>query len=65
MRERQAALLKIRRDVEPRVLVELDQVEAQIAAVLDARQQDKWHKMFGDLRAAWLPPEEEAVGSGQ
>jgi hypothetical protein len=59
VRARQAALLRIRRDVEPRVVAELDEVEAQIAGVLDDRQQTKWHQMFGDLRATWLPPPEK------
>jgi hypothetical protein len=56
VRAREGALLKIRRDVQPRVVVELDLVEEQVAGVLNDRQREKWHKLFSELRATWLPP---------
>jgi hypothetical protein len=53
---RQAALDSIRREVQPRVVGELDLVEGQIAEVLDSRQREQWHHSFRQLRESWLPP---------
>jgi NADH dehydrogenase/NADH:ubiquinone oxidoreductase subunit G len=56
LEDRQAALESIRRDVQPRVVAELDLVEQQIAAVLDERQREQWEKSFRQLRETWIPP---------
>jgi hypothetical protein len=56
VRTRQQALQAIRREVQPRVVAELDRVESEIAAVLDAEQRAKWHALFNHLRETWLPP---------
>lgn len=56
VRRRQQALQAIRREVQPQVVAELDRVESEIAAVLDAGQQAKWHALFTHLRETWLPP---------
>lgn len=37
-------------------VAELDRVESEIAAVLDAGQRAKWHALFAHLRETWLPP---------
>jgi hypothetical protein len=45
----------IRRDVQPRVVAELDRLEEQIAAVLDQGQREQWHQVFEQLRKTWIP----------
>lgn len=56
LQRRQSRLMEIRRDVQPRVVVELDQLEREIAAVLNPRQQEEWHAITRRLRRTWLPP---------
>ncbi len=56
VRKRQQALQAIRREVQPRVMIELDRVEAEIAATLDDSQRVKWHALFAKLRERWIPP---------
>lgn len=56
LQKRQANLQGIRRDVEPRVNAELDALRSEIAAVLNPLQAKKWHRLFDDKRAAWMPP---------
>lgn len=53
---RQGALLEIRRDVQPRVEVELSSLESEIAGVLDDAQRAKWRALASNFRANWLPP---------
>jgi hypothetical protein len=53
---RQQSLLEIRRDVQPRVETQLEQLESEIAAVLNAKQQDEWRTMVNTFRNTWLPP---------
>ena len=65
LHQRQAALQVIRREVQPRVMAELDQVEAEIAAVLDDSQREHWHLMFARLRNTWVPPLPEKAKEGQ
>jgi len=55
LRQRQLALQAIRREVQPRVVAELNEVERQIAAVLDDAQQEKWHAIFTRLCDTWIP----------
>ena len=59
VRKRQQALQAIRREVQPRVMIELDRVEAEIAATLDDSQRTKWHALFTKLRERWIPPPPE------
>ena len=56
VRKRQQALQAIRREVQPRVTIELDRVEAEIAITLDDAQRAKWHALFAKLRETWIPP---------
>jgi hypothetical protein len=58
-RQRQVALDKLRREVQPRVLTELEELESQVAELLTPPQREKWQKMFADLKSTWLPPPEE------
>jgi len=53
---RQRELQKIRREVQPRVESQLDQVEQEIAEVLDEAQQAKWHALIRHWREVWIPP---------
>jgi len=61
--ERQEAFQAIRREVQPRVLAELEQTRDQIAAALDPPQQAQWRRMYADLRARWLPDPPPAPAS--
>ena len=56
LRKRQHALFEIRREVQPRVVDELDKVQEEISFVLDDKQREKWNKMFNRLKRLWLPP---------
>jgi hypothetical protein len=62
--ERQRALQELRRRVQPRVEAELDEVERQIAQVLDDQQQERWQRLSQHLRGTWLPdlPPPESPG---
>ena len=66
--ERQRALWRIRRYVQPLVMAQLRRVCDDIAAVLNPEQEKKWRKMFARLEERWLPPpppDEEAQGAGK
>ena len=54
--KRHAALGDIRRDIQPRLEIELTILEQEIAEVLDERQKVKWHDHAAKFRAQWLPP---------
>jgi len=54
--ERQQAIQQIRREVQPRLMRELDQLEAEVAALLNERQSAEWQRRFAELRETWLPP---------
>jgi hypothetical protein len=54
--ERQAALIQLRRTVQPQVLAEFDKAYQQIDAVLTDAQHEHWHKMYQELKDDWLPP---------
>jgi hypothetical protein len=56
VRKRQRALQAIRREVHPRVMAELDRVEADIDYVLNDSQRAKWHALFAKLCERWIPP---------
>jgi hypothetical protein len=53
---RHNALVDIRRDIQPRLEVELAVLEKEIAAVLNEQQRVKWHAHAADIRSHWLPP---------
>jgi hypothetical protein len=53
---KQQSLLEIRRDVQPRVETQLEQLESEIAAVLNPKQQEEWRTMVTTFRKTWLPP---------
>lgn len=55
LRERQAALQTIRREFQPQVEGQLDQLEEQVSAVLDVEQREKWESRFEYLRRTWVP----------
>jgi predicted esterase YcpF (UPF0227 family) len=56
LQSRQKALVDIRRDMHPRVEKELDLLQREVDAVLDAQQQQRWHDLLSRLRSQWLPP---------
>jgi hypothetical protein len=53
---RQDALMDIRRDIQPRIEVELSALEEEIAGVLSDEQREKWHALADDFRGHWLLP---------
>lgn len=53
---RQQALLAIRREVQPRVLTEIEGAYADVADLLDDAQRDRWRRIYDSLRSQWLPP---------
>ena len=52
----QHSLLTIRAEVQPQIEQQLGELETEIAAALDAKQQAKWHAMMSNVRQNWLPP---------
>jgi uncharacterized membrane protein len=52
----QRTLMDIAREVQPRIKVQLDATAADIAAVLNELQREKWQKMFIHMREKWAPP---------
>ena len=54
-RARQEAIMKIHRQNRPLVDAELDGVEKDVAAVLNAKQAEEWRAWFEDKRRTWLP----------
>ena len=59
--ERQQALLAIRREVQPRVLAQIDLADRQITGVLDDAQKSKWRRLFDRLKRNWQPPLPPAI----
>jgi shikimate kinase len=53
---RQLALQKIRREVQPQVEEELDELRKEISDALTPEQSAKWNAWFEQMRATWLPP---------
>jgi len=53
---KQGALAEIRRDIQPRVEVELSDLESEIDAVLTEEQRVKWREHVRQFREHWLPP---------
>lgn len=56
IRTRQQSLLDIRRDVQPRVDMQLTALEDEIDAVLNDEQREKWRALVQQFRKTWLPP---------
>ena len=68
IRAHQENLQAIRRDVQPRVLSELKQMEDEIAAVLTPRQQAAWHASCAQQARIWIPemqPSEPSPGKSR
>jgi hypothetical protein len=53
---RQESLQRLRRRFQPELEAELDQIEAEVADVLDEEQQQRWQEYFGHIRRTWMPP---------
>lgn len=53
---RQAHLQSIRRDVQPRVRMELDGLRQEIGDVLRPDQKAKWDNIFDEAIDRWMPP---------
>ncbi len=62
LRTRQAALQKIRREVQPQVEEELRLLQAEVAASLTPDQADKWNRWFEQKRQTWLAPPPPPAG---
>ncbi len=56
----QAALAVIRREFQPKVMAQLEQIRDEISQVLTEPQREKWIQMFNDVRDRWLPPMPQA-----
>ena len=56
VKRHQAAIVDIRREVQPQVLRQLDEFEREVGDVLTPDQQKKWHGLLGGLRTRWVPP---------
>lgn len=55
LRKRQASLQAIRREVQPRVMAELEKVREEVAQVLTPEQAEKWNAYFRSMQEKWLP----------
>ncbi len=53
--EQQEKLLAIRRDVQPRVVGEIDETYRRISEVLNAKQKQEWERTFTRLKTKWVP----------
>jgi len=56
LRRRLASLAALRVRMRPRLDRELDALDADVSAILDERQQARWHRDFQRLRAFIQPP---------
>jgi cell division protein FtsB len=52
---RQQNLVAIRRQVQPEVEAELNELRDEVAGVLDESQQQEWQTLFDRFRSRWLP----------
>jgi hypothetical protein len=62
---RQQALIAIRRDIQPKVEVELSILETDIHAVLNEEQRVKWQEHVRQFRTHWLPPIPETAADSR
>jgi hypothetical protein len=51
----QVELMKIRREVQPKVVEQLGQVRDEISGVLTDSQRERWMKLYDEVRDRWLP----------
>ncbi len=51
----QTELMAIRRDVQPKVVEQLEQVRDEINGVLTDSQREHWTKLYDEIRDRWLP----------
>jgi predicted Co/Zn/Cd cation transporter (cation efflux family) len=51
----QVELLAIRREFQPKVVDQLEQVRDEISGVLNDSQRERWTKLFDEVRERWLP----------
>jgi hypothetical protein len=56
LRQRQIALQAIRREVHPRVALEIEKAREEITAVLTPEQAKKWDEQFELMKKRWAPP---------
>ena len=60
---RQAHLQAIRREVQPRVESELNELKAEVNQILTPDQHVKWDQIFDEALDRWLPPPPPATKS--
>jgi hypothetical protein len=53
---RQLALQALRRDVQPKVEGELEELRKEIASALKPEQAAKWNAWYEHVRRTWVPP---------
>jgi len=53
--ERQQVIQQIRREFQPQLERQLDELEQQVADLLDDPQSTTWQKWFQEIRAEWIP----------
>jgi cell division protein FtsB len=53
--QHQVELAAVRREFQPKVMQQLEQIRDEIGQVLDDSQRVRWTKMFDDIRDRWLP----------
>lgn len=51
----QTELMAIRREVQPKVVEQLEQVRDEISGVLNDPQRERWTELFNEVRERWLP----------
>ena len=61
LEQHQVRLLSIRREVQPRVMTELDAMRADIAAAIDPSRREKWNATYESFVDNWLPPTPASV----
>ena len=56
LRHRQAALQDLRREFQPRVEAQIDQIRDEVGQVLTPQQAQRWNTWLDEKRRTWLPP---------
>ena len=56
LQQHQAQLQSIRRQTQPRVQANLEQLRGQIGEILNPDQKPRWNEIFDDAIDRWLPP---------
>lgn len=51
----QTEIAAIRRQFQPQIMQQLDQVRDEVAAVLTEPQREKWSQLFEQFQSRWLP----------